>query len=632
MRLLKKAGLSPKTDGKTHDLTSTFPIVKKISLLLFIFMLVVAFLPSVVLANDDPAEKESKSSTDKGEYETKDEVIYGNMRANGQLEEMYVVNTFQVTKPGKIIDYGAYSSVRNLTNLLDIDKNGNKIQFQAEEEKEFYYQGNMPNKPLPWDISITYILDGKEIQAEELAGKSGPLELQISTSRNENVDPEFFNNYLLQIAVTLDPTKFDNIQAPEGTKANAGENKQVNFTVMPEQEEDFIISTDVSEFEMDPIEINAAPYSMSIESPDTSGVTGEMQELAHAIRDIHAGVGDLKIGVSELNKGAQGIRDGSTEYKNGINELNQSSGELVSGSSSIKEALHTMNQTVQQSTSNIDLSAIQALPAHLREIANGLEESTKATDNLKQNYHQAKGQLDKAMHAIPSDGITEAQINELKNSNADQEVIDQLINTYRAANVAKETYNQVTSAFDGVTVTLEQSSSATTEMAKNLKQMATEMEQTLKSMNQLDMMEQIQEGVATFNDEYETFHNGLVDYTNGVEELATSYQDLNTGIQELAKGTRSTSNGIGDLYAGTKELREATSNLPGQIEQETEEMMEEYDNSDYKPSSFISDKNEQVEVVQFVLQTESIEIPEQEAPEQTEEEKGIWERFLDLFR
>ncbi|WBX80455.1 hypothetical protein PD280_00755 [Virgibacillus salarius] len=71
----------------------------------------------------------------------------------------------------------------------------------------------------------------------------------------------------------------------------------------------------------------------------------------------------------------------------------------------------------------------------------------------------------------------------------------------------------------------------------------------------------------------------------------------------------------------------------GQIKQETDEMMEEYDNSDFEPKSFVSDQNKNVEVVQFVLQTESIKIPEPETTEApVKEEKGIWERFLDLFR
>ncbi|EQB36946.1 MULTISPECIES: methyl-accepting chemotaxis protein [Virgibacillus] len=605
---------------------------KKIGLLILSTMLVFSSFPSITLANEDKEAKSSENQEKTGDYTTKDEVVYGNLDAAGKIEDMYVVNTFRMTEPGKVVDYGNYASVRNLTNLANLENKEGKVQFQAEEEA-FYYQGNMKNKSLPWDVSITYLLDGKEMEPQELAGKSGSLEIQISTAANDEVDPEFFENFLLQIAVTLDPTKFDNIQAPEGTKANAGQNKQINFSVMPEQEEEYIISADVSNFEMDPIEISAAPYSMSIESPDTSGVTGEMQELSNAISDVHSGVGELNDGVSELNQGAQELSDGSTDYRNGMNELNQSSSELINGSASIRDALTTINQTVQESTGNVDLNKLKEFPNRLREVASGLEDSAQAIDGMKQEYNTANQQLNETINGIPSHQISEAQFNELKESNADQQVIEQLIETYQAATTAKETYNAVKGAFDSVTGALDQSSSVTREMASNLNEMATEIEKTMRTMEEVDVISQIQEGLSSFSSNYQSFHNGLVSYTDGVDELASSYQELDAGIQELAKGTASTSDGVNELYSGTEELQEATSNLPGQVQQQTDEMMEEYDNSDYKPSSFVSDQNKHVEVVQFVLQTESIEIPEPESSEKTEEEeKGIWERFLDLFR
>ncbi|AVQ98188.1 hypothetical protein OBCHQ24_03825 [Oceanobacillus iheyensis] len=567
-----------------------------------------------------------------GDYTSKDEVIYGNMAASGQLQDMYVVNTFRVTDPGEIVDYGEYTSVRNLSNLTDIVKNEDTVEFKAED-KEFYYQGNMENKALPWDISITYILDGEEVKPQELAGQSGTLEIQISASANEEVDPEFFENYLLQIAVTLDPANFDNIQAPEGTKANAGQNKQITFSVMPDKEETYIISSDVTNFEMDPIEINAAPYSMSIESPDLGGVTGEMQDLADAISEIHSGVGDLKNGVSELDQGAQELGDGSTEYRNGMEELNSSSSELVNGSAEIKNALATINQTVQDSTGNLDVSALMEFPSHLRDVANGLKESAQALGELEKGYSKANQQLEKAMAAIPSYEISEARIKALKESNADEEVVGKLVETYQAANTAKQTYNAVKEAFNGVSGAIEQSSGATQEMASNLETMATEIENAMASTGGLDSIAQMQEGFSALSSQYQTFHNGIVDYTDGVGQLTSSYQELDAGIQELGNGTSATRDGVSELHDGTKELQKATSDLPGQIEQETDDMMEEFANSDYEPSSFISDKNENVEVVQFVLKTEGIEIPEPETKEEPEEEeKGIWEKFLDLFR
>src|SRR5699024_6599155 len=142
--------------------------------------------------------------------------------------------------------------------------NNQEVHFEAEED-EFYYQGELQNTPLPWDISINYLLDDKEIHPDELAGQSGNLDIQISTSANAEVNPLFFEHFLLQISLTLDPAICHNIQAPKGTEANEGKNKQITFTVLPEQEEVLIVSAQVTELEMDPIDIAAIPANIAIE-------------------------------------------------------------------------------------------------------------------------------------------------------------------------------------------------------------------------------------------------------------------------------------------------------------------------------------------------------------------------------
>src|SRR5699024_3700170 len=131
--------------------------------------------PIATLSDEDVG-----TNSETGNYASKDEVIYGKLDAKGQAQNMYVVNAFQVDEPGEFIDYGGYSNVRNLTDLSDIRQtNNNEVHFQADDE-EFYYQGELKNKPLPWDLSITYALDGEKIDPDQLAGKSGNLEIQIS--------------------------------------------------------------------------------------------------------------------------------------------------------------------------------------------------------------------------------------------------------------------------------------------------------------------------------------------------------------------------------------------------------------------------------------------------------------------
>ena len=73
--------------------------------------------------------------------------------------------------------------------------------------------------------------------------------------------------------------------------------------------------------------------------------------------------------------------------------------------------------------------------------------------------------------------------------------------------------------------------------------------------------------------------------------------------------------------------------MPGDLQSEVDEMMDDYDASDFEPKSFVSEQNEKVDVVQFVLQTEPIEVEEPETTEEAdEEEKSFWDRLMDLFK
>lgn len=604
-------------------------------------LLIFASFPSAFFANEKNDEENAKTETEAGKYSAKDEVVYGNLDGNGNVEGMYVVNTFRVTDPGEIVDHGNYTNVRNLTDLSDVElTDDNRVHLQADEG-EFYYQGELENKSLPWNISITYLLNGKEISPEELAGEEGSFEIQIKSTANEDIDPVFFENYLLQISLTFDPAKFNNIQAPEGTKANAGTDQQISFTVLPEQEETFIVTADASDLEMDPIDISAIPANLSIDSPDLSDMTGEMDSLSDAIREVHSGVAALNDGISELNTGAAELSTGSREYKSGINELDQSSGELVNGSAGIRDALNEISESVQGDIDTPDLSEMKKLPEGLRELATGLRESSTGFDTLKENYGELVGKLDEAITSIPDheiaidkiENMDEEQLQALKESGIDIETLNQLTETYISAKTAKETYFAVKEDLNSITEAMEQASSPSENMAGHLETMATEIENGMESMNQLDALTELQEGLSTLASEYQTFHSGLADYTEGVNTLAASYLELDTGIQELSEGTASIKSGANELEDGTEKLQEETSDMPGQMKSEVDEMLEEFDFSDFEPTSFVSDENKKVDVVQFVLHTEAIEMEETKAEEQEEEEdKGFWDRLMDLFR
>ncbi|WP_226669803.1 YhgE/Pip domain-containing protein [Metabacillus litoralis] len=601
--------------------------------ILILFVISIIMMPSFLVKAESDNKTAEEVSSEKGEFSSKDEVVYANLSATGEKQEIYVVNILDIEKAGKIIDYGPYSSLKNLTNLSSLNQDNHSVEFSAPEGK-FYYQGNMNEKnPLPWDITISYLMDGKEITPKEILGKEGHIQIKIATSANNEVDPIFFENYLLQISLSLNTDQYSNIKAPDGMLANAGKNKQVTFTVMPGKEEELVLEADVINFELEGINISAIPSSMSIDAPDIDDMTGDMQTLTDAIKEVNDGVAKLETGVSELNNGVKSLQSGSKEYSDGMNALNDSSSELINGSKNIQQALEAMNGSLANNSEQIDLADFKKLEDGLKQMSAVLKETSKSLMTLKENYEAALSSLDKAINSIPDYVITEEQTQNLYNSGADPKVLDQLLETYSASITAKETYAASKKAFTSVNATLPQVSGTLTAMASNLDNMTKELSTSLEQMNIDDSLAKLQEGINGLASNYKNFHKGLVNYTEGASQLTSSYNSLHNGINELSQGTSDLENGVSQLHDGTTELYESTSDLPATMNKEVDKMMSEFDKSDFDAVSFTSPKNEKINSVQFVFKTESIKQEEEEpkVTEKPEEEKGFWTRFMELF-
>lgn len=605
---------------------------------LLVALTVMLFLPSFLVdaAPNNNTTSKTETSTNEDTSASKDEVVYATLSAHGSLQEIYIVNIFDVVKPGTIIDFGHYSSLKNLTDLSELEQQNNTVKIDAPKGK-FYYQGNMDkNSQLPWNINISYYLNGVQTTPEELAGQDGRLQIKIETTANEKVDRSFYENFLVQIALTLSPEVFNNIEAPDAMIANAGKNKRVNFTVMPEQDGDFLLEADVVNFEMDGVEISAVPASMALDV-EVDGFTDDIKTLADAIAEIHNGVTELKSGVSALNSGVKSLRDGSAQYQDGMNEISGASSELVAGSAEIDKTLSTISSSISEGlgaldSSEWDLGELEDLPKQLSELSTALRAIADELEKLDQSYSEALSILDEAIKKIPTFTITEEQIEELYNSGADKEVVDRLLETYYASQSATEAYDRVKERFQQVDGTISDMNGTVREWSGTIQTVSTELENALENMDMLSYITEFEEGMATFSKGYGEFHAGLVSYTNGVNELARSYRGIYSGIVEVSNGTNELNAGVGELQGGTKKLYEATNDLPEQMRDEIDKMLAEYDKSDYEPVSFVSAENTNINSVQFVMKTKKIKKDEQDnKAEVTEEKKGFWAKLLKLF-
>ena len=273
------------------------------------------------------------------------ENVYVHMSADGEISGTYVVNSYTLDEETDITDYGNYTKVQNLTNMEALNQDGNEITFHAEEGK-FYYQGDMVNAELPWDFTITYKLDGNEMTPEELAGETGSLEIIIDTKKNARVDSRYYDNYLLQINLSLEGETTRKIVAEDAAVAEAGTAKQVVFTGMPEQDNHFVVTADVENFEMDGISITGTPFSMAIDMGDTDEMVDQFDELTDAVDQLNEGTSKLAEGMKKLDNGADSLKSGSAQFASGLSTLSGNSKTIVNASKQIKSALNTINKSL----------------------------------------------------------------------------------------------------------------------------------------------------------------------------------------------------------------------------------------------------------------------------------------------
>ena len=275
----------------------------------------------------------------------KDENVYVNLNQDGSVDGIYVVNAYRLDADTQIVDYGNYESVKNLTSDAQISQQRGTVTVDAQAG-EFFYQGNLQSKEIPWEISISYTLDGKEISAEELAGKNGKLRISIHVGQNDQVDSGFFENYLLQVTLTMDMERCSNLEAPGAPAANVGTDKQLVYSILAGSEKDITVTADVLDFEMDAISFQGLPMNLDVDKEvfslddlyDKAGeISDAADEFSDGAQDLEGGVNSLQEGVEGLQSGAESLKEGIDSYADGAKSLGDGIDTLQDGSNDLAD-------------------------------------------------------------------------------------------------------------------------------------------------------------------------------------------------------------------------------------------------------------------------------------------------------
>ena len=534
---------------------------------------------------------------------SKEEVIYGKLAPDGTVQSIYAVNHFEATAGDPITDYGSYTAVRNMTTTDPLTQGDGTVSLTPSADGSVYYEGTMdPSTPLPWLIEVHYILDGTEVEPEDLAGRSGALIIRIDVNPNPDCSGDWFNQYALQTTVTLDTAHADNIRADGGTIASVGSEKQIVFTLLPGQTSEVEVAADVTDFTMPAITFNGVQLQLKL-NIDGVSLTNRLNQLT--------------TGTGQLDEGTAAVSEGITALQQGLTMLSQQSGLLTTGSSAINSALSQLQSAVSGiSASNDQLSALLTASSQIGDGLAQLDDGVAQLDN-QVNYEAFKEIL--AQNGLDLDTLTQGNqqaIAMLQNLTCLPVVGDQisqiilLLQGNTALSSAVQMYLDTVSSGIGA---LRQGTSAVREGYDAFDQGIQAMATALNGM--LQNMALLSDAVTTLATQYSTFDTGVNAYTQGVDQILAGTQQLGAASALLVSGAH-------QLYTQTSSLH---------LDEQLSGLLNALSGAQ-TPVSFTSSQNTGVTALQFALQTQPIELPvDQTAQDQPAKEMSFWDKLLNLF-
>ncbi len=638
------------------------------------------------------------------ESTAKEEVIYVNLNSDGSVDEIYVVNSFELNQAGQIIDYGDYTSFREMTASEGMQIENEKIIIDAKAGK-LYYEGTLNSKSIPWDIEIKYLIDKKEYPAELIAGKAGDLEIKIKVRSNVEGNNPFYDHLTLQVSLNLDTFISKNIEAEGATFANAGKNKLVSFMILPGKDSDISVTAEVTDFVMEGISINAVPLEISLDFEEDSMFGSKLSELKKGIGDLDDGAmklmdaarklangtGESKDGIDDLWAASVEIKDATSKFVDGTKDLRKGTSELNKGVRDLKKGTFDLKDGSIKLVNGMDglVKGTRKLSGGMKEVDNGLGDliiGAKGVDDgmllliggLEQMATSGpslnagamtifKSMTDSANLQLSAAGIT-ADLTPSNYSDTLDGVREELIDGdpridliaglkaqldgYNAFYKGLAEYttgvSQASVALAGLRLGTEQLHSGLIKLRnEGVGGLITGLDELGEGTRKLlggtidlkDGVIELHDGVIELSDGTSKLLDGVIELEDGSVKLNDGMIEMSDGIVKLLDGAVELHDGTVKLYdgnitlaEGTFEFRDKTATIEEDVKGIIKEKINEMMGGDFIPISFVSNKNTNVESVQFAMQTTSIEYPERDKKTADKEpELNIFQKFLKLF-
>lgn len=301
----------------------------------------------------------------------KTETVYSVLNSDGSINDTIVSSWLH--------DEDGINNIKETLNLTDVkniksnekpSKNGNTYTWNAKGN-DVYYEGTA-TKQLPVSVKLRYELDGQEMSAKDMEGKSGHLKLTISFTNNysevKNINGKsivIHPSYLAGGMLNMSTGNFTNVKCESGKIVNDGTNEMLAFANIPGLNEtlksagldkvnnqlgisdDVTVEADVNNFDLGSIMVG---MTNEIDLASELGEIGSVSELTD-------GIDQLIEADDQLIDGSKQLYDGTTQLKEGIAPLSSAYPQietLTNAFDQLHDGTTTLSTGLNQYTAGVD--------------------------------------------------------------------------------------------------------------------------------------------------------------------------------------------------------------------------------------------------------------------------------------
>ena len=470
----------------------------------------------------------------------KTETVYSVLNSDGSISDTIVSSWLH--------DEDGINNIKETLNLTDVkniksnekpSKDGNTYTWNAKGN-DVYYEGTA-TKQLPVSVKIRYELDGQEMSAKDMEGKSGHLKLMISFTNNysevKNINGKsivIHPSYLAGGMLNMSTGKFSNVKCESGKIVNDGTNEMLAFANIPGLKEtlksagldkvnnqlgisdDVTVEADVNDFDLGSIMV---------------GMTNEI-DLASELGEIGS-VSELTDGIDQLMEADDQLIDGSKQLYDGTTQLKEQAAPLTGSSDQVRQ---------------LSAGAIQ-LNDGVKALQTGISQYTAGASAINEGVNQLYG-IPQNVGLIQSavTTSTEEQASLVDGSQAVADGLGQLLDQLNGANVTasvKEMNGLLTESktnLEGMATTLGKDKKTLEDMQTDLTNASTELSGLSDLKDKLDTLgteivtkeTQNNTAIADYNSKKETVNGEIETIKNRMKnEIETSIGTLSTAKQAL---------------------------------------------------------------------------------------------------